>query len=369
MTDSGVNVLFIWDVGERLRQYLADGLAATPSVRLVFPPDLAEETLLGLAPEADVIVGWRPSRGLLDAATRAQLVINPGVGVQHLVEMFRELNAARTVLLANGHGNTAFTAQHAVALLLALTNRVVPHHNWMRAGEWRKGDSDARSVPLRGRHVGLLGYGAINRRVHRMLSGFDVRFSILRRAWPNSDQGWAGRRPSDETPDVVAGALYEQPDVSALIEGAGRFTPSELDAFLDTVDTLIVAVPLTDETEGMIGAPELARLGSDGLLVHVGRGSVVDEAALYDALANATIGGAALDVWYEYRPEADTSGLKYPYGIDHPFHDLDNVVLSPHRAASPFDDLARWDEVIENIRRVSEGRQDLLNIVDLERGY
>jgi phosphoglycerate dehydrogenase-like enzyme len=94
---------------------------------------------------------------------------------------------------------------------------------------------------------------------------------------------------------------------------------------------------------------------------------VVDEESLYHALENRIIQGAAIDVWYEYRPDEDLKGRKYPYQF--PFHTLDKVVLSPHRGASPFDDLKRWDEVIENIRRFSEGRRDFLNVVDLDREY
>ena len=84
-------------------------------------------------------------------------------------------------------------------------------------------------------------------------------------------------------------------------------------------------------------------------------------------MKSKSIAGAAIDVWYDYRPEQDETGRKYPY--DHPFHELDNVVLSPHRGASPMDDLHRWNEVIENISRYSRGRTDFLNQVDLERGY
>ena len=139
--------------------------------------------------------------------------------------------------------------------------------------------------------------------------------------------------------------------------------------FLREVDVLVVAVPLTAETDGMIGADQLLLLGDHGLLVNVARGAVVDERALYEALHSRTIAGAGLDVWYEYRPDETSDGRKYPYDGQYPFHELDNVVLSPHRAASPFDDLRRWDEVIENVRRVADGREDLLNLVDLERGY
>ncbi len=344
---SPITALFLFEPRAALRQYLRAGMTDRPDIRLVFPESVEAEALLALAPEADVMVGWRPTRALLEAAPGLRLFINPGVGVQHLLPTFRDLVARRRAEdrpfphLANGHGNTYFTAQHAVALLLALTNRLVEHHNWMREGRWRKGDADAASIPLRGRRLGLLGYGAIGRKVHRFLAGFDIDFAILRRDWS---------RQSDPLPTE-----------------ASRFGPEALGDFLDAVDILIVALPLTEETEGLIGAEELDRLGPRGLLVNVARGPVIDEQALYRALSERRIAAAAIDVWYDYQPEPDEAGRRYP--AHQPFHRLDNVLLSPHRAASPMDDLPRWDEVIDNLRRLADGRTDLRNLVDLERGY
>jgi phosphoglycerate dehydrogenase-like enzyme len=335
------NVLFIWDVREDLRDYLLQGTKDAAGVTLIFPEEATEENLLRLAPEADIVVGWRPTNEFLDATRNLRLFINPGVGVQHHLESFRRLNETRNVTLVNGHGNTYFTAQHAVALLLALTNKVVPHHNWMAAGLWRKGDDDAKSIPLRYRRVGLLGYGAVNSKVHRFLSGFNVEFSICKRTWDEADL--------------------------TLPTPATRYNSIELNQFLDEADILMVAVPQTEETVGMIGARELQALGSDGLVVNVARGEVIKEKDLYEALSLGSIAGAAIDVWYEYRPDADEQGRNYPF--HYPFHELDNVVLSPHRGASPMDDLERWDEVIENVKRLAQGRTDYLNIVDLERGY
>jgi phosphoglycerate dehydrogenase-like enzyme len=336
------NVLFLWPPEAPLRTYLADGVAGLPQIELVFPPAASEEALLPLAAGARVMVGWRPTPALLAATDELELFINPGAGVQHLIAPFRELNERRPVILVNGHGNSYFTAQHAVALLLALTNRVVLHHNWMAAGRWRLGDAEAASIPLRGRRVGLLGYGHVNRQVHRFLAGFDVEFAALRAAWPPSGE--------EEPPTALR-----------------KFAEGELHPFLEYADALILSVPETARTRGLIGPAELALLGAEGLLVNVARGAVVDEEDLYEALRNGTIAGAALDVWYDYRPEADRSGRKYPYYF--PFHDLPNVVLSPHRAASPFGDLARWDEVVENLKRFAYGREDLLNVVDLGREY
>ncbi len=333
-------VLFIWDVREELREYLIDGLRDVPNVELIFPMEPSEEILLDNALEADIIVGWRPTKDLLMAAAKMRLFINPGAGVQHHLETFRELARNRDVTLVNGHGNSYFTAQHAVALLLTLANKVIPHHNWMAEGYWRRGDEFAMSIPIRNRNVGFLGYGAVNSKAHRFLSGFEVEFSILKR-------GWSG---NEELPTAAA-----------------KYTPSQMDEFLREIDILIVAVPLTEETIGLLGKERLKLLGPHGLLVTLARGGVIDEKGLYEVLRDKKIAGAAIDVWYNYNPEPDEKGRRYPFS--YPFHELDNVILSPHRGASPMNDLKRWNEVIENIRRFAEGQMNFLNIVDLERGY
>ncbi|TFG11021.1 hypothetical protein EU534_00335 [Candidatus Heimdallarchaeota archaeon] len=341
MSSNNVNVLCIWQPDEKLRNYLEDGLRDYPQVKLIVPPDLNQKTLLRLVPEADIIMGWRPTRDLLKAAKKTSLFINPGAGVQHLIPIFKEVAVNRKLVLVNGHGNSYFTAQHVVALLLALTNKVIHHHNWMVEGHWRRGDSFARSIPLRGRKIGLLGYGAVNRLVHKFLAGFDIKFSVLRRDWS---------KQQSELPTSVA-----------------KYTFDDLHEFLREIDILIVAVPLTSKTEGIIKKQELEMLGEEGLIVNIGRGPIIDEKSFYFALKERKITGAAIDVWYNYQPEEDVDGKKYP--AKYPFYDLDNVVLSPHRGASPMNDLKRWDEQIENIIRFAQGRKDFLNVVNLDEGY
>ena len=166
-------VLFIWDVNKRLKNYLTDQLRKLTDIKLIFPSSPSPEKYLELALDANVIVGWQPTKELLQVARNLQLFINPGAGVQHLMNLFKNLNRSRNVVLTNCHGNSPFVAQHAVALLLALSNKIIIHHNWMAKGKWRKGDKDGKSIPLRNRRVGLLGYGAVNQKVHRFLSGLD----------------------------------------------------------------------------------------------------------------------------------------------------------------------------------------------------
>ena len=334
------NVLFIFNARDELRRYMTDGLSSTSNLNLIFPDRDDDEHLLQLAPSADLIVGWRPSAELLESARNLKVFINPGVGVQHHIKQYREVYKQRGITLINGHGNTYFTAQHAVALLLSLTNKIIQHHTWMANGLWRRGDDFAKSIPLRNRKIGLLGYGAVNQKVHRFLAGFDVEFSILKRSWTGNE---------------------------AFSASVKKYSPKDLEDFLTHVDTLIIAVPETDETNGMIGDRELQLLGPDGLVVNIARGSVINQKALYEALSNNIITGAAIDVWYDYQPKEDAEGKKFPF--QYPFHKLENVVLSPHRGASPMDDLKRWDEVIENLKRFAQDNHDFINVVDLDRGY
>jgi len=338
---TNITVCFISRVSEEVQNFLTENLKNLSNVKILFPEDTSEEYLEKIVPGAEVLIGWRPSKSILNHATNLKVFINPGAGVNHLLDLFKELNIKRRVSLINGHGNSYFVAQHTVALLLTLMNKTIPHHNWMKEGRWRTGDDDAISIPLRFRKVGLFGYGAINQKVHRFLSGFDVEFHIIRNNWNNL---------KDVLPTPAKKYIY-----------------SQLYEFLKEIDVLIIAVPVTSLTSGLIKAKEIRLLSPNGLIVNVARGKIIDQEDLYYALKNGIISGAAIDVWYDYHPNSDKDGVKRPYKF--PFHTLDNIILSPHRGYSPFSDLSRWNEVVENITRMAKGRENLINAVNLEKGY
>lgn len=323
-----IKVVFIWKVNDKLKSYLQSGLSSVKNLELIFPPAIDEKALLTICSDAQIIIGWKPTEKLLRAAVKLQLFINPGAGIQHLVSFFKEINQSRNVKLINGHGNAYFTAQHGVALLLTLANKVIPHHLWLKEGKWRLGDKQAKSIPLKYRKIGLLGYGHVNKHIHKMLQGFtnDIRF-----------------------------IKNDQKDIN------------ELNKFLKQIDILICAVPFTSKTKNLLKMEELKLLGENGIIINLSRGQIINEKDLYEALQNKLIQSAAIDVWYDYDPIPDEQNRKYPF--HYPFHELENIVLSPHRAASPFDDLKRWDEVIENISRLAKGKCEFLNTVDLVKEY
>lgn len=360
-------VLFTWDVSPELKRKFRKTFPKIEKIKLLFPGEQSPDKIIELSKSADVIVGWRSSPELLESAKNLKLFINPGTGIKHHLENFRAINRERKLFLVNGHGHAFAVAQHTVAMLLALMNRIVYHHNLMKEGKWETSDDkdiSLKSILLRNRKIGLLGYGAINKNVHRFLSGFKNEFHILKRDW---------------NPAIVTSESSVENGESSIVnnefvnlnfefnEEFKKYEPKDLNKFLKSVDILIIAIPLTSNTEGMIGKKELKILGKNSLLVNIARGPIVDEESLYEALKRNEIGGAALDVWYNYKPKKDKKGRSYPFKF--PFHDLNNVLMSPHRAASPFDELNRWDEVIENIRRAVADRKDFLNIVDLKKEY
>jgi phosphoglycerate dehydrogenase-like enzyme len=183
---------------------------------------------------------------------------------------------------------------------------------------------------LEGATVAIIGYGEIGRDVARRAKSFGMRVIATRRRVPSEPDEFADEvLPSSENLAAIARADY-----------------------------LVLCSPLTAETRGMIGAREFAAMKPTGVFINIGRGAVVDEAALVEALRDRRIAGAALDV-FETEP--------LPKG--HPLWGFDNLLLSPHCA----DHTATWqhesvDFFVENFQRYQRG-EPLMNIVDKQAGY
>jgi phosphoglycerate dehydrogenase-like enzyme len=183
---------------------------------------------------------------------------------------------------------------------------------------------------VRGRTAGVVGLGDVGRACARALRAAGLRTVGLRRA----------------------AAAAADPDLDELLPAGA------LPELLARSDYAVLALPLTPETRGLIDARALSALRPDAVLVNVGRGAVVDEAALVDALRAGRLRGAALDVF-----------VQEPLPAGHPFYALDSVLLSPHSA----DQVAGWREAaqdvfLEMLARVLSG-QPPLNVVDKRRGY
>jgi phosphoglycerate dehydrogenase-like enzyme len=134
---------------------------------------------------------------------------------------------------------------------------------------------------------------------------------------------------------------------------------SALDDLLEAADFVVLACALSDETRGLLDARRLARLGREAVVLNVARGPVIDEAALYDALADHRIGGAILDVWWAYPGPGDAT----PSPSAFPFHQLSNVIMTPHY--SGWTDglfVRRSADMTANLDRLANG-EPLLNVI------
>jgi len=251
----------------------------------------------------NVLVGGWPQHAHLEMCPNLRAVIVPFAGApRETVELLR--NYPR-VTLHSIHYNVAPTAEMAIALLLAAAKLVVPMDQELRRFDWRSRYGVTNAAVLDGKTALVLGYGLIGKRIARACVGLGMRVLGVRR-----------------TMQAVPGTIDEH--------GAAVYPVSELHSLLPQADALLMVLPGTDETVGIIGAHELALLPSGAMLVNVGRGPTLDEAATWDALQSGHLRAAGLDVWWQYPDTLEERVGKPPSRF--PFHELPNVVLSPHRA-------------------------------------
>jgi phosphoglycerate dehydrogenase-like enzyme len=231
---------------------------------------------------------------------------------------------SRGIRLANAAGaNANAVSEHAFALLLALTRRMIEARDNQVKRHWRGMISDLsqREDELAGKTLLVYGLGRIGRRIARIAKAFDMRVIGIRRS---------------------GGTL---PEIDVL------GTPTELLTLVPQADAVVLACPLTVETRGLIGVQALAAMKPSALLVNVARGPVVDEPALIAALTEKRIAGAGIDVT-----------TVEPLDAASPLWSLENVVLTPHTAGETRRHEANViDILIENLGRLGRGESELRN--------
>lgn len=285
----------------------------------------------------DILVGGFLNPEILERSGRLRAVIVPFAGVPAPT---RDLLARYPqIALHNLHYNVIPTAETALALLLAAAKLIVPIDRELRAGDWRSRYTSTPVVQLSGKRALILGYGQIGRHLAPILLAMGMSVEGIRRDPPAHDD-------DERVPVYPPGAL------------TGR---------LAHADVLIGILPLTPETEGVIGAAQLALLPRDAILINVGRGATIDEAALYQALADGKLLAAGIDVWYNY-PETEADRVE-TLPSQFPFHELDNVVMSPHRAgflsaAEP----ERMRQLAQMLNAAAAG-EEMGSLVNKELGY
>jgi phosphoglycerate dehydrogenase-like enzyme len=303
-----------------------------PSVRarLEMACDVIVGDELGIVPrlsEVDVLVTLAFTREMAAAAKRLKLVQVPGAGLDRIDRSALPMGTA----LANAYGHEAGISEYVIGAMLALTRSFCRIDASLRRGAWESqwgvGGSPPPWPEMAGKTLGILGYGRIGQALARRALAFDMDVCAIRR-----DVSRAG----GEGLSFLGG-------------------PDALDEVLGRADYLAVTLSLNEQTRGLIGARELALMKPTARLINVARAEIIDEDALYRALADGRLAGAALDVWYRYPKEP---GATLP--ARWPFHELDNVLMTPHVSGWTEGMLeARAKLIAENIRRTARGEPPL----------
>ena len=303
----------------------AGHVAARVRARVQIPCDVVqdgEREILSRLGDVDVLVSMAFTPEMAAAAPRLRLVQVPGAGLDRID---RSALGPATAL-ANAYGHDTGIAEYVLGAMLALARDFRRIDASLREGRWESVWSGA-PVPLwselAGKTLGIVGYGRIGQAVARRALAFDMEVLAIRR-----DAG--------------------QPDPNRLASVRG---PEALDDVLARADFLALTLALSADTRGLIDARALARMKPTAVLINVARGEVVDEDALYAALASGALGGAALDVWYRY-PQGE--GPTLPSRLS--FHTLPNVLMTPHVSGWTEGMMdARAAVIAENIHRVARG--------------
>ncbi len=315
-----MNIVFYGTLIHHLKDlFLAK--AKTPwSVERFFEQDPREDFARALA-EADVLVslGWNAT---FPPAPKLRLIHLPGTGYEGID--FAAVPPG--VAVCNAYGHAEGMSEYTLLAMLAWCHRFYAADQSFREGSWEYSGRMNGPVneELYGKTLGIVGFGSIGR-------------AVAERAKPFGMQVVAINRTQREKPACVDRWV-----------GFG-----ELDALLPELDYIVVAAALGPETEGLIGAAQFARMQPSAVLVNVGRGAIVAERALYEALKAKRIRGATIDAWYGSYPSKDNPRVppsKYP------FHELDNLYMTPHTSAWTTGMIdRRWTEIAENLDRFARG--------------
>ena len=304
----------------------SDLLDVEAEVRLL-PDALDHDADRATYAAADVIVGVRYDT-TLPRLDRLRLFHVPGAGYEAV-----DLTALpASAVVCNCFGHEQAIAEYVMAALLARHVPIADADRRLRKGNWAywAGASERAHDELAGKTMGLLGFGHIGKAIAVRAKAFEMKVHVANRS------------------AVPPSALVDR-----------SFLLDDLAAFWGSADFLVVSVPLTTETTSIVGADALAAMLPSAIVINVGRGPTIDEAALYDALKSERIAGAIIDTWYRYPKPGETNVL--PSTL--PFQELPNVVMTPHMSGWTRGTIRRRQKTIaDNVARRVRG-EPCVNLV------
>ncbi|MEM7334964.1 MAG: 2-hydroxyacid dehydrogenase [Chloroflexota bacterium] len=309
-----------------LRNYISDDVCLTTGESVPAEADI------------HILINGRPTSEEIENNPNLHTVIIPWAGIPPKTGQL--LKNHPHISVHNLHHNALPVAETVFALYLAAAKQLLPHDKTFRQNDWTlRYASDDRSPLIRDQRALILGYGAIGRQVARYCQAFGMELSAIRRS------------VNEKSVDALGTAVYP---------------PASLHNLLPQTNALFISLPLTDETEDMIGKRELALLPDGATIINVGRAKIIQEVALFEALKNGRL-RAGLDVWYTYPKDEAARANTAPANF--PFNDLPNVILSPHRAGlSSSTEQLRMEALGKMIETAVAGKT-LPNKMDLDKGY
>ena len=276
--------------------------------------DKKEKKLL----ESEVIISWNPTRELemfnKSLFSNFHIIQLLSAGYDHLqFDMFPN----KCLIAANQGAYATPMAEHAVAMILSMAKKLRLYHNRMAEGKFEQMKSFTRQI--KGATLGIIGFGSIGKQVAKLMRGFDVKIMALNTSGKTSDD----------------------------VDFIGRL--NDLDYLLIHSDFVVISIPLSDETEGLIGKRELELMKNDAILINVARGPIIKEKDLYEHLKSHPDFSAGIDTWW-------IEPFKFgQFKINYPFFELPNLLGSPHNSSFV------ENIMIEGARKASENVKRFLN--------
>lgn len=288
----------------------------------------SRETLAAELADADAMITLKYDRSF-PAAPGLRLLQAAGAGTDRI-----DLAALpKGAVLCNAFGHEEAIGEFCVLGMLAWSHDFLEAERSFRGGSWRMSGRFGAPIheELAGKTVGILGLGRIGLATAERAKPFGMTVLACTRSPP-----------------------------AAPVTAIDRVVPwAQLDELLPLCDYVVVACALTPETTGLIDVRRFKLMKPSAVLLNVARGEVVDEDALYDALKRKVIAGSVIDAWYRYPSEDD---LTLPPS-KHPFHELPNVIMTPHSSAWTHGMLdRRWAQISDNLDRLQRG-EALINVV------
>lgn len=286
-----------------------------PSIELTTSTELKDDL------DCEVLIYGFPNKATLAKCKNLKHIIVPWAGAPADIDQTLK---GTDITVHTIHHNCWATAEMGFTLLVSAMKKIVECDRRFRSHDWTTRYGSHPPSMIRGRTVAIVGYGAVGSKIGQMCLAMGMNVVPVTRsaAQPASDKKDASSSSSSSSDRKGI-----QP----------AFPSTQLRELLPRIDALVICVPHTSQTDGLIGKDELTLLPQHAVLVNVSRGPVVQEEALFNALKDKQIATAGLDVWYAYPSDlasdvtARESSQRCTHPSRFPFHELENAVMSPHR--------------------------------------